>query len=91
MEKFGMMNAPITNMAQPTTTNVPTEKQAVEETETKDDWQWEGSEEEAEYLEFEKAVMDWIKELDEDESSNDEDVEDDDEFVSDDEEEDEED
>lgn len=91
MEKFEKMNAPITNMAQPTTTNVPTEKQAVEETERKDDWQWEGSEEETEYLEFEKAVMDWIKELDEDESSNDEDGEDDDEFVSDDEEDDEED
>ena len=48
MEKFEKMNAPITNMAQPTTTNVPTEKQVVEETERKDDWQWEGSEEEAE-------------------------------------------
>ena len=55
MKRIAMMNAPITNLAQPTTTDVPTEKKAVEETERKDEWKWEGSEEEAEYLEFQKG------------------------------------
>lgn len=48
MEKKAMMNAPITNLAQPTTSNVPTEKKAVEETEAQAEWKCEGSEEEDE-------------------------------------------
>lgn len=48
MEKKAMMNAPITNLAQPTTSNVPTEKKAVEETEEQKEWKCEGSEEEDE-------------------------------------------
>ena len=48
MEKKAMMNAPITNLAQPTTSNVPTEKKAVEETEAQTEWKCEGSEEEDE-------------------------------------------
>lgn len=86
METIEMMNAPITNLAQPTTTNVLTEKKAVEETERKDEWQWEGSEEEAEYLEFQKAIQEWLKDWDENDSSEEED-DDDDELLSDDDEE----
>lgn len=48
MEKKAMMNAPITNLAQPTTSNVPIEKKAVEETEAQTEWKCEGSEEEDE-------------------------------------------
>ena len=48
MEKKAMMNAPITNLAQPTTSNVPIEKKAVEETEAQTKWKCEGSEEEDE-------------------------------------------
>ena len=92
METIEMMNAPITNLAQPTTTNVPTEMKAVEETERKDEWQWEGSEEEAEYLEFQKAIQEWLKDWDENDSSGEEDDDDDDdELLSEDDEEEEED
>lgn len=86
MERIAMMNAPITNLAQPTTIDVPTEKKAVEKTERKDEWQWEGSEEEAEYLEFQKAIQEWLKDWDENDSSEEEE-DDDDELLSDDDEE----
>lgn len=46
MENKEMMNAPITNLAQSTTTDVPTEKKTVEETEKNEEWEGEGSEEE---------------------------------------------
>ena len=90
MEKSEMMNAPITNLAQPTTTNVPTENQTVEETERKDEWQWEGSEEEAEYLEFQRTIREWLKDWDENESSDEENSEEDDVFLPEDDDEDEE-
>lgn len=46
MENKEMMNAPITNLAQSITTDVPTEKKTVEETEKNEEWEGEGSEEE---------------------------------------------
>ena len=83
METRETMNALITDMAQPTTINVPAEKKTVEETEKNEEWRWEGSEEEAEYLEFEKAVRDWLKEWDENDSSEEVDGEDDQELFMD--------